>query len=286
MPVDNRNFIIEDLPNDSEDSLFPTDDEDDDNDFTREVEEDNDNEEIFQQPQPASFTRSAPWERPSTFQPVNPWGSSWGQPRAQTPPQNNFRKNYNQTGAHRIPRRKKIIFVDLLDILIESESAVRESRENTFNSNNNYMRTGIMPRGLYDIRLKLEVFSKIQAFSPDYVFCITNQDKMESSKRDSWEVMVRYVMFALADYLRLPYNNCKCLTKIGFSRNDPDVKPNPGLIKKALKTLPQGYKYRRSDLILIGANSGYANQSSIDIDMASNIKIDYIDVQDLLVSYN
>ena len=288
MPVDNRNFIIEDLPSDPEDSLFP-EEEDDDNELTREIEEDNEGDEIFQNPQPASspFTRSAPWERPSTFQPVNPWGSSWGQPRTQTISQpTNTRRSYEQTGTSRIPRKKKIIFVDLLDILIESESAVRESARESFSSNNNYMRTGIMPRGLYDIRLKLEVFSKIMAFSPDYVFCITNQDRMEESKKDAWEVMVRYVMYSLADYLRLPSSNCRCITRIGFSRNDPDVKPNPGLIKKALDTLPRDYTYRRSDLVIIGANSGYANQSDVDREMARRIKVDYIDIQDLLVSYN
>lgn len=289
MPVDNRNFIIEDLPNDPEDTLFP-EDEDDESDFIRKIEEDNENEDLFQRPQPApQFTRSAPWERPSTFQSINPWGSSWGQPRQQTTNSNvKDRRNYNQSGTNRIPRKKKIIFVDLLDILIESESAVIESNQNTstFSSSNNYMRTGIMPRGLYDIRLKLEVFSKIMAFSPDYVFCITNQDRMEQSKRDAWEVMVKYVMYSLADYLKLPSSNCRCLTRIGFSRNDPDVKPNPGLIKKALGTLPVGYKYKRSDLVVIGANSGYANQSDIDREMARRIKVDYIDIQDLLIYYN
>ena len=285
MPVDNRNFIIEDLPDDPEDSLFPTEDDDED-EIRRQIEEDNDDNEIFQQPQPRpAFARSAPWER-NTYnsQPTfNPWGStsSWGQQQQRTEP-----KKYNQTGANRIDRKKKIIFVDLLDILIESESAVKESGRDTFNSSNNYMRTGIMPRGLYDIRLKLEVFSKIAAFSPDYVFCITNQERMESSKLESWEVMVKYVMFALAEYLRLPNNNCRCLTRIGFSRNDPDVKPNPGLIKKALGMLPKDYKYQRSDLVVIGANSGYANQSNTDREMARRVRLDYIDIQDLLVAYN
>ena len=288
MPVDNRNFIIEDLPEDPEDSLFPTEDDDDEDEIIRQLDEDNDDEIFPHTNNMNSFSRSAPWERQeqqSTFQPINPWGSSWNQSRVQTPPQS-MKRDYTQTGANRIPRRKKIIFVDLLDILIESESAVRESNRDTFSSNNNYMRTGIMPRGLYDIRLKLEVFSKIMAFSPDYVFCITNQDKMEASKRDSWEVMVRYVMYALADYLRLPSSNCKCLTKIGFSRNDPDVKPNSGLIKKALGMLPKGYQYKRSDLVIIGANSGYANQSDIDREMAKRIKVEYIDIKDLLISYN
>lgn len=285
MPVDNRNFIIEDLPDDPEDSLFPTEDDDEEDEIRRQIEEDNDDNEIFQQPQPRpAFARSAPWER-NTYNPqstFSPWGSSnsWGQQQRNEP------KKYAQTGANRIDRRKKIIFVDLLDILIESESAVKESGRDTFNSSNNYMRTGIMPRGLYDIRLKLEVFSKIAAFSPDYVFCITNQDKMESSKLESWEVMVKYVMFALAEYLRLPNSNCRCLTRIGFSRNDPDVKPNPGLIKKALGTLPKNYRYQRSDLVVIGANSGYANQSNIDREMAKRVRLDYIDIQDLLVAYN
>ena len=37
MPVDNRNFIIEDLPEDPEDSLFPTDDDDDEDEIIRQL---------------------------------------------------------------------------------------------------------------------------------------------------------------------------------------------------------------------------------------------------------
>lgn len=285
MSVDNRNFIIEDLPDDPEDSLFPTEEDDDEEDkIIRDIEEDND-EEYYQRPQPASFVRTAPWERPSTYQPMNPWGNhSWGQNQET---QSNKNPSYNQTGAARIDRRKKIIFVDLIDILIESESAVRETgNSKNFSPNNNYRKTGIMPRGLYDVRLKLEVFSKIYAFSPDYVFCITNQEKMEKSKLESWNIMTKFVMHALSDYLRLPGNNCKCLTKLGFSKSDPDVKPNSGLIKRALALLPKDYRYKRSDLVIIGANSGYANQSNVDREMARRIKVDYIDIQDLLTAYS
>jgi hypothetical protein len=280
MPVDNRNFIIEDIP-EEEDSLFPK--EDDEEDYDDGI-NDSDEEEIYQQPKPA-FVRSAPWERPSTFTPVNPWGNhSWGQSNNKD---SNKRTSYNQTGTNRIDRRKKIIFLDLLDILIESESAIKESPgDNIFGSSNNYRKTGIMPRGLYDIRLRLEVFSKISAFNPDYVFCITNQERMEKSKLESWNVMVKYVMYALSEYLRLPSQNCRCLTKIGFQRSDPDVKPNPGLVKKALNLLPSDYRYKRSDLVVIGANSGYANQSNLDKELARRIRVDYVDIQDLLVSYN
>ena len=288
MPVDNRNFIIEDIPEDPEDSLFPTEEDEEMEDRLREIEEDNDDRnDIYQNPQPASFMKTAPWERPSTFQPVNPWGRSWSQ-NQENQINHSSGLTYNQTGTTRIDRRKKIIFVDLLDILIESESAVRESSSNvsTFAPNNNYRRTGVMPRGLYDVRLKLEVFSKIYAFAPDYVFCITNQDRMEKGRQEAWNTMVKYVMQALADYLRLPGENCRCLTKIGFSREDPDVKPNYGLVKKALGLLPRNYRYRRSDRVIIGSNSGYANQSDIDREMARRIKVDYVDIQDLLTSYN
>ena len=143
-----------------------------------------------------------------------------------------------------------------------------------------------MPRGLYDIRLKLEVWSKIAAFSPDYVFCITNQPKMEQEKLAAWDVMIKYVMYSLAEYLRLPYDNCRCLTKFGYQRQDDDVKPGLGLMKRALSLLPQDYTYSRENLVVIGSNSGYSNQGDQDRKMAYNAQIDYVDVWDLLVSYN
>lgn len=286
MPVDNRNFIIEDIPEDPEDFLSPEDDEDEE-------------ENIITPERPANpvFQPQSSWQQPpapaTIFppppRPQAPWLGTTFQPPRQvyTPqqiPQQQVR-GYTQTNKNSIPRRKKIIFCDLIDVLIESESAVREVNQGYISGSNNYKKTGVMPRGLYDIRLKTEVWGKFAAFGADYIFCVTNQPEKSEEELRTWKVMTDYVMYSLADYLNLPHQNCKCLTKIGFERSSEDVKPGTGLLKKSLQTLPQTYRYRREDLVVIGMNSGYQNQSDIDRRMAKRAKIDYIDVTDLLTLY-
>lgn len=285
MPVDNRNFIIEDLPEDPEDSLFPEDDDDDDELMTTTT---------------PPFTPQAPWQRTNPFgsspapatvwpsttpRPTTPWTPpAFGTPIYQQTAQTQQRTGFQQSNENRIDRRKKIIFCDLFDILIESESAVREQQAGYLSGANNYKRTGVAPRGLYDIRLKTEVWSKIAAFGADYIFCVTNQPEKSREDLKTWKVMTDYVMYSLADYLGLPHDNCRCFTKLGFSRESGDTKPGTGLMKKALASIP-GYKYSRKDLIVLGVNSGYQNQSNVDRVMAKNAGIDYVDVMDLLTAY-
>ena len=281
MPVDNRNFIIEDLPEDPEDFLTPEDDEDEE-------------EEMITPPNPI-FQPQPSWQPPRTTlfppppRPQAPWlggiGFQQQNPIYNPISQVSQQRGHSQTNQNLIPRRKKIIFCDLIDVLIESESAIRETNQGYISGSNNFKRTGVMPRGLYDIRLKTEVWGKFAAFGADYIFCITNQPEKSKEELRTWKVMTDYIMYALADYLNLPHQNCKCLTKIGFDRSSDDVKPKPGLLKKALQTLPINYQYRRDDLIIVGVNSGYQNQPDIDKRMAKKIKVDYIDVTDLLTNY-
>lgn len=293
MPVDNRNFIIEDLPEDPEDFISPEDDDDDD-DEEEVITPPRPNNPVFQ-PQPSWQQTLPPPPQPTTIysppRPQAPWllGNTFQSQRPFYQPQQpaipHTQMGYSQTNQNSIPRRKKIIFCDLIDVLIESESAIREMNQGYLSGSNNFKRTGIMPRGLYDIRLKTEVWGKFSAFGADYVFCVTNQPEKSEEELKTWKVMTEYVMYSLADYLCLPHQNCKCLTKIGFERSSEDVKPGAGLLKKALQTLPKDYKYCRGDLVVVGTNSGYQNQSDVDKRMAKRVNIDYIDVIDLLTSY-
>lgn len=283
MPVDNRNFIIEDLPEDPEDSLFPEDDIDDDDIMNQQT-----TTQTYVPPR-------APWQTPAPSfgtppPPTTVWPSTipqqrpWNTPVFGYQPQQQQPNRIQQSNENRIDRRKKIIFCDLFDILIESESAVREQQAGYMSGVNNYKKSGIAPRGLYDIRLKTEVWSKLSAFGADYIFCITNQPEKSQEELKTWKVMTDFVMYSLADYLNLPHDNCRCFTKIGYSRDSLDTKPGTGLMKRALATIP-GYKFTRKDLVVIGINSGYQNQSNIDRQMAIHAKVDYVDVNDLLVTY-
>lgn len=291
MPVDNRHFIIEEMPDeDPEDSVFPEDDDDDDDDKVNQNQQQTPNQQgpVFQ---PQTPWQTSPQSPTSVFPPPRPQApwlnntSTYQRPWFQPQVNNNNQQGYAQTRQNLIPRKKKIIFCDLIDILVESESAIREANQGYLTGSNNYKRIGIMPRGLYDIRLKTEVWGKLAAFGADYVFCITNQSEKSEEDLKTWKVMTEYVMYSLADYLNLPHNNCKCLTKIGFDRFSDDVKPGLGLFKKALETLPKNYSYSRKNLVVIGINSGYQNQPDVDRRMAKRAGIDYIDVNDLLTSY-
>lgn len=283
--IDRNNFIIEDLPEDPEDSLFP---EDDDVDIeTGEIKTNNMNNPWAPQQNPSPWSPPnpqpyQPYQPTFNSSPFTPWQPYRPQPVQQTPV-------YNQSGQNKIDRRKRVIFCDFLDVLVESESAVKETtyNPNVLSGNNNYMRSGIRPRGSYDIRLKKEIWSKIAAFNPDYVFCITNQPDLSEEGLLKWNMVTDYVMLALSEYLNLPLHNCRCKTKLGFDRESPDVKPGVGLIVKSLRELSaEGYKYKKEDLVILGINSGYSNQSNIDRIMADNAKIDYVDINDLLISYS
>lgn len=284
MPVDNRNFIYEDLPEDPEDEMYPEDDEPDDED------------EIMNNTTQQPFIPRAPWQQnnPSFGTPPSPatvWPSSrpttsWTPPTfgsSYQPQQNQTQQQrYQQSNANRIDRRKKIIFCDLYDILIESESAVREQQTAYLSGVNNYKKYGITPRGLYDVRLKTEVWSKFSAFGPDYVFCMTNQPSKSPEEMITWGVMIKYVMFALADYLNLPHQNCRCSTRTGLSIDTLESKTE--MMRSFLKSLKEK-NYTKKDLIIIGINSGYQNQNNIDRVLAKESGVDYLDVNDLLVTY-
>lgn len=241
---------------------------------------------------PINNMQNNPFGQPTTptygtgYQPQqqSPWGSSspWSTPRYQpgytpnpvfgtgsSPWMNPTTQGTRQT----INRSKKIIFCDLLDNLIESIQAGGK--------------LGVQPRGIFDIRLKFEVWDKISCFAPDYVFVLTNQNIVPGSMQARvFSAMTDYVMYSLAEYLRLPYQNCQCFTKAGFEIENPLTKPNTGLISKALESIPGvKQKYKKEDMLVIGAMSGLSGQSNKDSLMAEKFKIDYIDVGQLLSLY-
>ena len=287
MAVDNRNFIIEDCPSEDDDNIL---DEltDDDDEVMSPVSSTPSNQQYTPPPPQAPWTQRPVYSNPyQSYQPsTNYWPQSQYQPYQSRPPYWNSYpqpKPTQQQNSTRIDRRKKIIFCDLIDILIESESAILEYQQSNISGANNYKKLGISPRGLYDIRLKTDIWYKLAAFRADYIFCLTNQPTKSEDELKTWEVMTNYVMYALADYLNLPHDNCRCITKLGFELTE-DTKPNLGLIKKALCYIDNP-RYKKSDCVIIGANSGYQNQSNVDRLMAKRAGIDYVDVNDLLTTY-
>lgn len=213
--------------------------------------------------------QQVPWNQPSTqWQPTYP---SWNQPRptwgnsgsSWTPNNNNswgFNSN-QQSNKKEIDRQKKIIFCDVLDCLIE-----------TWQSNG---KPGLLPRGIYDVRLKFEVWDKIACFNPEKVYGIIPRNLILSSNgSDSWRVLLDYVICSLSEYLRVPYNCCTILAQREFSLSKDVI----------MKTIIEN-QLNKKDIIQIGLDSGLTGQSNRDLISSKSIGIDYIDLGQLMTMY-
>jgi hypothetical protein len=290
----------------------PEDDEDLDDDYedpdeefeTQESENYLDSEEEEKRKQQIhNNMQNNPFGQPQTtsyggYQPTSPWGtpgqtqgSIWGTRPAYTQPTYtppsytpNFASPWSNPaqpvggvagGRQQINRNKKIVFCDFLDNLVEPYQTGGK--------------LGVQPRGIYDLRLKFEVWDKLACFGAEYIFVLTNQNLQPGSTQSQvFMTMANYVTYSLAEYLRMPYENVKCFVKTGYNQTNDYVKPGTGLIKLALE---QGIgpdwrkRFQKSDMIVLGSQSGFAGQGNRDAKMAENFKIDYTDIGQLLSMY-
>ena len=211
---------------------------------------------------------STPWGTPSfgsggtTSSPFggssNPWGSNnkpsiWGTPGGGTTwgGQNNNQKE-------QINREKKIIFCDFLDCIVE-----------TLDSQG---RPGYLPRDIYDLKPRFEVWSKIQAFNPEIVYSLIPINLIPNTNgAEGWIKTLEYFCCSLSAFLRVPYTNCKILAQTAIGQ------PKEELINSIL-----GQGINRNDAIYIGIYSGLAGQSNRDLLAAERCHIDYVDLGVLL----
>lgn len=198
-----------------------------------------------------------PWQR----NPSPSWGttsgSSWG--GGYSSPQNN---SWSNNEKREINRQKKVIFCDVLDCLIE-----------TFQSNG---KPGLLPRGIYDVRLRFEVWDKLACFNPEKIYAIIPGSLLSSSNgSDSWRVLLDYIICALSEYLRVPYTSCQIIIQSQLGQTK-DI-----IIGSVLK----GLTYKKEDIIQIGLNSGLYGQSDRDLLAAEKLRIDYLDLGQLITMY-
>lgn len=204
-------------------------------------------------------------------------GSTWNngyRPSGNTWTPTSWTTNSPASGNRKtLPRQKKIILCDLLDNVIEPLSAQG--------------RPGVQPQGIYDMRIKFEVLDRFRAINPEYLFILTNQNFTPGTPAGTvYKAMIDYLVFSIAEYMRIPYENVKCITKTGYNIQDPNVKPNTGLIQIALKTIPDvKTRFKKEDILVCGSASGLAGQGNRDIEMARKFGVDYIDIQELLNYY-
>lgn len=213
---------------------------------------------------------SSPWGPPATppQQNVGPWNNNtnnrtpWGNPAPATPSWGNTWGAQPKGPQKEVPRGKRIIFCDVLDCLIETQQSGG--------------RPGLIPRGIYDVRLRFEVWDKIRCFNPVQIYAMIPRSLILSSNgSNSWKVLLEYVSCSLSEYLRIPYQECQILTQQEVGQNKTDM----------IRAVLLRGAARREESIMIGLDSGGYGQSDRDIRAAGDNGIDYMDLGQLLSSY-
>lgn len=176
----------------------------------------------------------------------------------------NWWGNTNQQSSQpkiEINRQKRFIICDILDCLVE-----------TYQSNGY---PGLMPRGIYDIRLRFEVWSKLAAFNPEKVFTMIPRSLISSEGGYSfaWDTALNYITCSLSEYLRIPYKNCQILLQHTLNQQEK---------VRILEPLIKDYGYDKRDMIYVGIYSGLQGQSDRDIIAAKRLDLDYVDINQLL----
>ena len=193
---------------------------------------------------------NTPWQQKPSF---GGWNSNWNS----SPNNNNI---WSSSGEKKsIDREKRIIFCDILDCLVE-----------TYQSNG---RPGLLPRGIYDIKFRFDVWDKLSCFNPEKIFAMVPRSLLNSSNEVSWRSLLEYVVCSLSEYLRAPYHVCQVLlqTEIGQPKEDMMLKVLGNLDKRKI--------------IQIGVNSGLFGQNNRDQVAANICGIDYIDLSTFMNSY-
>lgn len=193
---------------------------------------------------------SSPWQQ-------RQGGSIWGQGSGGG---NIWGGSSTNTQKEQINRDKQIIFCDFLDCVVE-----------TYDSQG---RPGYLPRDIYDLKPRFEVWQKLAAFNPKQVYAMIPVNLMPNTNGDeSWIKTLEYFCCALSAYLQLPPGSCRILaqTLIGQPKED--------LIASILHS---GLTINRKDAIYVGIYSGLAGQSNKDQVAADRCGIDYLDLGMLL----
>lgn len=184
-----------------------------------------------------------PWSKPST--PL--WGGGTNQ-------------NISTNGKTELDRSKKVIFIDFLDGIVE-----------TYQSNG---APGLLPRNIYDIKPRFDVWQKLGAFNPEKIYAIAPKNLLNNSTGSDIGVnyMLSYYCCALAAFLRLPYGCCQILMQSRIGQPKEDV------ISSIMTSI------KSDNALLIGINSGLYGQSNSDLVAAQACNILYYDLVQLLNS--
>lgn len=164
--------------------------------------------------------------------------------------------------------KKKIIFIDMDGTLIDTASG------KTF------------PEGIWDMKLKMEVFKQLKKISPKAVIIVTNQGGIEMGylKIKEFRKKFEYVMESLQSFIGentlVCGQFCPCNAK-----EHPNRKPNPGMLTNMLRNFCNytGSKISKDECLMVGDASDLEGQfSDSDLKTAENFSCDYMDVTEFI----
>ena len=194
---------------------------------------------------------SSPWQQRQS-------GSIWGQGSGGGSIWGGSSNNNSQ--KEQINRDKQVIFCDFLDCVVE-----------TYDSQG---RPGYLPRDIYDLKPRFEVWQKLAAFNPKQIWVLVPVNLMPNTNGDeSWIKTLEYFCCALSAYLRLAPGSCRVMAQTVIGQ------PKEDLISSILRS---GQVINPKDAIYIGIYSGLAGQSNSDQVAAQRCGIDYLDLGMLL----
>jgi hypothetical protein len=177
-------------------------------------------------------------------------GSSWGSPTNNQKPAVDYTKN---------EKTKSILIVDALDCLVES-----------YDSNG---KPGILPRAIFDLKPKFDVWERLASFNPRRIFVLFPAVGLVPSigNTESAKVASEYLAQCIAAYLRIPRDLCSII----------HVKDN-AVKEQNISGIVSFNKCDRNSILYVGVRSGRFGLSSEDISAAKKNGIDYMDLYNLL----
>ena len=165
-------------------------------------------------------------------------------------------------------KKYKVLFCDLDGTLIQTISG------ETF------------PKGIWDMKLRLDVLEAIKKLAPEYVFIVSNQGGIEKGfvDDDHFLAKIDYIESSIVEYCNVQNVDYEYCTS--NDRNDERRKPNTGMLEGCLEFqfgIYKFLKYKKGEMLMIGDASGKDGQfSDTDKKTAENFGIDYMDVNDFI----
>lgn len=225
-----------------------------------------------QQQKPMAWTpnNNQPWSGQPSWQPQTNPTNPWAPKPAQSSPWGAQRTGGNiwapqgtaNTQMQELDRGKRIIICDVLDCLI----CTLEGSQ----------RSGLIPRDIWDVQLRLDVFDSFRRFSYiERIYAMIPKDLIQNSTSpDNWKSLLDYVARSLASFIRVPSQAVQIVTQSFIAQ------PKEDMIRCVIKDIP------REDIVYIGTQSAGPGQSSVDIDCARALEVDYIDLGNFLMRYS